>query len=148
VKYDDASWHFGGSFPEGSPDEFGGTHIALFIKWCFVRGWAGELHLEEWPDDVAKVVSGQMTATEFLFKNCDGKFTDEDLSEDGNRFAAVYYGENGPYLDDYTNGFGDLMYLRPEVDHDFSKFTEMVDRRLSRSGLVQSTKAKPWWKVF
>jgi len=44
MKYDDASWHYGGDFPIGSPEEYGGTHIALFMKWCFVKGWAGDIH--------------------------------------------------------------------------------------------------------
>lgn len=39
MKYDDATWHSGGEFPPESPAEFGGTHIALFLRWCFVKGW-------------------------------------------------------------------------------------------------------------
>jgi hypothetical protein len=39
MKYDDASWHHGGDFPAGQPQEHGGTHIALFLRWCFVKGW-------------------------------------------------------------------------------------------------------------
>jgi hypothetical protein len=47
-----------------------------------------------------------MTGREFLFKACDGKLTDEDLSEEGNAFTADYYqrpsGElYGPFLTDY-----------------------------------------------
>jgi len=44
MKYDDASWHYGGDFSIGSPEEYGGTYIALFMKWCFVKGWAGDIH--------------------------------------------------------------------------------------------------------
>jgi len=33
-----------GDFSIGSPEEYGGTHIALFMKWCFVKGWAGNIH--------------------------------------------------------------------------------------------------------
>jgi hypothetical protein len=58
VKYDDASWHSGGEFPEGSPDEYGGTHIALFLRWCFIKGWAGEIHQEEEPEDTQRVIEG------------------------------------------------------------------------------------------
>ena len=75
MKYDDASWHYGGNFPKDQPQENGGTHVALFLKWCFIKGWAGELHTEEGPEAVASVVSSELPATEFLFKYCDGKFT-------------------------------------------------------------------------
>ena len=70
-----------------------------------------------------------MTGTEFLFRNCDGKFTDEDLNAEGNTFISAYFGNNGPYLDDYGNHFGDLLYLASEKEHDYSRFSDIVDRR-------------------
>ncbi len=135
MKYDDASWHYGGEFPEDSPDEYGGTHIALFLRWCFLRGWAGKLHLDEEPEDTQRVIEGSMSTTDFFFKYCDGKFTDEDLNSEGNRFAEQYYGEKGLYLEDYATHFGDLIYLTPEEEHDFSKFSSMLESRI-KSGIL------------
>lgn len=137
MKYDDASWHSGGNFPKHQPEENGGTHIALFLKWCFIKGWAGELHLEEVPEAVAAVVSGELPATEFLFKYCDGKFTDEDLNEKGNAFAMQYYGDEGLYLDDYAVAFGDLMYVASEGAHDFAKFSSIVEARFNGGPLTK-----------
>lgn len=137
MKYDDASWHFGGDFPEDKPIEFGGTHIALFLKWCFVKGWAGELHTDEEPEDTQRVIDGRMSATDFLFQYCDGKFTDEDLNPEGNEFAAEYYGDNGLYLEDYAEHFGGLMYLEPEEDHDFSMFSKMIENRIASGKLTK-----------
>jgi hypothetical protein len=150
VKYDDASWHYGGDFPTNSPIEFGGTHIGLFIKWCFLKGWAGELHIEEFSEDVEKVVVGKMSGTEYLFKNCDGKFTDKDLNAQGNQFAQSYYGEDGLYLQDYADHFGDLMYEAPDDAHDFNLFSSILNGRL-KSGVLtisQADSAKPWWKIW
>lgn len=129
MKYDDASWHYGGNFPKGSPQEYGGTHIALLLKWCFVKGWAGEVHMQENPEDVERVRTGQKSATEFFFQWCDGKFTDEDLTKEGNAFLHSYYGENDKYTGDYARAFGNLMYVAPESDHDFSKFSRMIESR-------------------
>jgi hypothetical protein len=145
MKYDDASWHNGGDFPKDSPPEYGGTHIALLLKWCLLRGWAGDLHLKESSEDLQRLLHGDMTATDFLFRNCDGKFTNEDLNEEGNSFVVVYYGNDGPYLGDYAEAFGDLMYVVGEKEHDFRKFTQMVDRRYNAH--VGGTK-KPWWKLW
>jgi hypothetical protein len=145
MKYDDASWHSGGNFPKDSPPEYGGTHIALLLKWCFLKGWAGELHVKESAADLEKLLRDEMPATEFLFKNCDGKFTDEDLSGEGNAFVAIYYGSDGPYLADYAEAFGDLMYVASEDEHDFKRFTQMVDRRYNAH--TGGTK-KPWWKPW
>lgn len=114
------------------------------MKYCFLRGWAGSLHLHEEPEAVQAVVSGAMDATDFLFKYCDGKFTDEDLSAEGNQFAAEYYGDDGAYLGDYAEHFGDHMYVSPESKHDFAKFKEMIERHIRANGDVHS----PWWKFW
>jgi len=138
MKYDDASWHYDGNFPAGQPQEHGGTHIALFLKWCFIKGWAGELHSEEAPETVAQVISGELSATEFLFNYCDGQITDEDLSDEGNLIAQQYYGDDGLYLQDYSDHFGDLMYVAPEAEHDFAKFCAILDARVESGVLVKA----------
>lgn len=137
MKYDDASWHYGGNFPEGQPEEYGGTHIALFLKWCFVKGWAGSLHTESEPEAVAAVIRGELSSTEFFFEYCDGKFTDEDLTDEGNEFAVQYYGDEGLYLDDYAEHFGELMYVAPESVHDFEAYSEMLDARWRSKSLMK-----------
>jgi len=150
MKYDDASWHYGGEFPEKSPQMFGATHIALFMKWCFYKGWVGEIHIEEEPEDTRRVVDGKLSATEFFIKYCDEKLTDEDFSKEGNIFAQQYYGDTGLYLEDYAENFGELMYLAPEKDHDYKLFSSMLDARFN-SGILtteQASKIKPWWKLW
>ena len=131
----------GRRFPSKVSPEYGGTHIALFLKWCFIKGWAGELHLEEWPVDVTRVIDGSMTATEFLFANCDGKLTDEDFNDEGNAFASQYFGEDGCYLGDYADKFGDLMYEKPESAHDFNQFAAMMEARF-KSGILTNAQEK------
>jgi len=149
MKFDDASWHYGGNFPTHSPQEYGGTHIALFLKWCFIQGWAGRLHLEEEPEETQKVIDGTLSATKFFFDYCDGKLTNEDFSEEGNAFAEKYYGDKGLYLSDYAECFKDLMYVAPESAHDFNKFSAMIDSRM-KSGILTADpqKEKPWWKFW
>lgn len=108
MKYDDASWHYGAdSFPKGQPDEHGATHIGLFLRWCFVKGWAGDLHLRDEPEEVGKVISGHLSGTEFLMRYCGEKLTHHDFSAEGNTFAERYYGDNGLYLSDYATHFGE-----------------------------------------
>ena len=137
MKYDDASWHNGGEgFPDDSPEEFGGTHIALFLKWCFTKGWAGALHKEETPEELQNVIDGNMLATEYFFKNCDGKLTDEDFDDAGNAFAIKYYGDRGLYLNDYAQHFDHLMYCAPESAHDFEKFSSILEERF-KSGILE-----------
>ena len=157
MKYDDASWHSGGEFPPDSPAELGGTHIALMLKWCFLKGWAGELHQEDSPHDLERLSRSEMSATEYLFTWCDGKFTDEDLNAEGNAFMRHYY--NGLYGKDFERHFGP-MYVLPESAHDFGKFSAMVEARYNAfaanppapamaagGGKIHPGK-RPWWKLW
>jgi len=145
LKYDDAKWHYGGDFPKESPQAYGGTHVALFLRWCFLRGWAGDLHVAENPDDVDRMKRGELSATDFLFKWCDGKFTNEDLNSEGNAFAANYYGSDKTYLNDYAKAFPNKMYLADERSHDFSRFSAMVQSRYA--AYIKSTR-RPWWMLW
>ena len=129
MKYDDSTWHSGGKFPEDSPVEYGGTHIALFLKWCFKKGWVGEHHLEHHADQVNQVVNDELTATDFLFKYCDGKFSDIDLSNEGNDFAKEDYGSNGLYFSEIGYYFEHLLYHKGEESYDFEVFSKILDVR-------------------
>jgi hypothetical protein len=146
MKYDDASWHFGGNFPKDSPPEYGGTHIAILLKWCFVKGWAGELHLEENIEDVNAVINGTKSATDFFFQWCDGKFTDEDLTDEGNAFIGPYYDKT--YLSDYADLFADLMFVAPESKHEQEKLSELLEKRYKKFTNSEPAQNKPWWKLW
>ena len=156
MKYDDASWHSGNDFPDESPQEYSGTHIALFMKWCFVREMAGEIHLVEEPEATSDVILGNLSATEFFFKYCDGKLTDEDFNNAGNEFASRYYGDDGLYLSDYTDCFEELMFEAPESKHDFDVLAQVIEKRFISGVATESelqkfnekNSKKPWWKLW
>src|SRR3978361_1838880 len=91
AKYDDASWHYLGSYPKGLPQENAATHIGMFLTWCINNKFVSDDLLEDSREDIEKVKARQLTGAEFLWHNCDGKFTDEDLDQIGNGFAKDYY---------------------------------------------------------
>jgi hypothetical protein len=135
LKYDDASWHYGGNFPADLPDEAGATHIAMFVAWALLSGLGGELHEGmAWPLKTRSVTPGR-----FFRDACDGQLTDEDLSEDGNAFAAVYYlttADKPATAIDYFADYQDcLMDKVASVYHiadswaNFDKLRPVLDRR-------------------
>ncbi|HST59837.1 MAG TPA: hypothetical protein VLK84_14130 [Longimicrobium sp.] len=159
MKYDDASWHSGGDFPADSPEELGGTHIALILKWCFIKGWAGEVHREDSADDLDRMLRGELSATDYFFMWCDGKFTDEDLNAEGNAFMRACY---HACVSDYEREFAREMYVVDEAAHDFNRFSEMMETRYRSSTAsppaateavrpdkgARSDGKGPWWKVW
>ena len=104
--YDRADWHYGGEgFPEGAPEEKGGTHIGMFLAWCIINHLEGDFHKVESKESLEAVREREMTGTDFLFRECDQKFWEEDLSEEGNEFAKHYY-ESNAYFTDYDYALG------------------------------------------
>ena len=110
MKYDDASWHAGGNFPDDLPPEAGVTHIGLFASWCMLNGLSGDLHLVEFSDDLQRLRQRQVTPGTWFAAVCDGKFVDEDLNNEGNGFAEYYYGDTEPnYFSDLESAIGDRL---------------------------------------
>ena len=131
MKYDDASWHYGGDFPKDLPAEAGATHIGMFLAWAILRDMVGELHQDDCADSLEAVRSRKMTGAAFLIQECDEKFTDEDLSDLGNAFAGVYY--EADYIDDYCAVFSeaDTAYHVGDTWANFDRIAPVLDRRLA-----------------
>ncbi|MDO5105546.1 hypothetical protein [Capnocytophaga sp.] len=110
MKYDDASWHYGGDFPADLPNENGATHIGMFLAWCIENDLISDWLQEEAEEEIQQVKEGKLSGVDFLISVCDEKLLDDDLSEIGNAFAQDYYendtdfGEKfGSYMGDYIN---------------------------------------------
>ena len=55
--------------------------------------------IEDFPDDVPKLSGRRATPGAFFLEACDGKFTDEDLNDEGNAFAQDYFDfKKGRYI--------------------------------------------------
>lgn len=109
MSYDKVEWH---SHREGFPDnarpEQGGTHIGMFLTWIIENDLIGELYKELSPESIDKVRNREITGRDFLIEECDGKFYDDVLNDEGNEFTVSYYDvENSTYFDDYVNVFDD-----------------------------------------
>ncbi len=111
-KYDDASWHYEGDYPEDLSQKNGATHIGMFLTWCIDNDLISEELLEDTDKETQQVRNRKMTGADFLIKCCDEKLLDEDLNERGNEFAKDYYdndtafgGKYSSYIDDYAQTF-------------------------------------------
>lgn len=118
TKYDDASWHYGGDYPDDLPQENAATHIGMFVAWCIENDFMSEENIEENEEDIQKVKAHKMTGAEFLMKNFDGKFCDSDLSDSGMEFANNYYDFEGKSKFAQTVGyyFGDYAEALDSLD--------------------------------
>lgn len=136
MKYDDASWHYGGDFPEYLPDEAGATHTGMFVAWALLSGLAGRIHVEDFPQDLEALRSRTVTPGRFFFEYCDGKFVDENLNPQGNAFAAAYFDfAKGSYLADYETVLGSELpsiYHVPDTWQSFERLKPTLDARFAQ----------------
>lgn len=107
AKYDDASWHYGGDYPEDLPEKNGATHIGMFLTWCIDNDLLSEEQIEDSENEIESVRNREITGAEFLIDICDEKFTDYDLNDIGNEFATDYYEDGTKFSKKYKNYFGD-----------------------------------------
>ncbi|PYJ08811.1 MAG: hypothetical protein DME25_00470 [Verrucomicrobia bacterium] len=133
MKYDDASWHYGGDFPKELPPEAGATHIAMFVSWCVLNGLGGEMHFEEPAPLLPKLRERSITPGDYFIKACDEKFVDEDLTDEGNAFATAYYDlEKGDYIRDYERILGQgaaSLYHVEDTWQNFDKLAPVIHER-------------------
>lgn len=111
MKYDDASWHYAGNYPKNLPKENAATHIGMFLTWMIDNDMVSQMLLDDFSADLIKVKEGHLTGAEFLMNNCDEKFTDEDLNDEGNAFARDYYEQNTQFSKVCSNYFIDYWRL-------------------------------------
>jgi len=145
VKYDDWSWHAGGDFPADLPHEAGGTHIGMFVAWALLHGLAGDIHVIEFPEPLARLRERKVTPGQFFLDACDGKFTDEDLSELGNRFAEHYYENDdrpGTYFTDYAAAVGTeppSIYHVADSWETYERLAPVIEQRFTEWQATQET---------
>jgi len=123
VKYDDASWHSDGNFPTDLSNDNGGTHIGFFLTWALLSGLGGEFHELELAAEFARLKSRKDTPRKYLYNCCDGKITDEDLNETGNRFTTHYY--ESQYFEDYASVFGSEYPTLYHVEDEWQNFDQL-----------------------
>ena len=132
---DKIDWHSGGNFPEDLPPENGGTHIGMYLAWIINNDLIGEMHIEDSMESIKAVKNRKMTGRDFLIEQCDAKFWDEDLNEEGLEFTKYYYSdEEGmkQYIDDYeellAKGLETTYHVEDSWDN-YDRLRERIDER-------------------
>ncbi|MDH6252936.1 hypothetical protein M2347_002663 [Chryseobacterium sp. H1D6B] len=126
AKYDDASWHYGGEFPEDLPVESGATHIGMFLTWCINNNLLSEELIEDSEKEIGSVKNRDMTGAEFLIDQCDEKFTEYDLNEQANGFAKDYYTDDTDFAkkhNSFANDYSETFDRKAEEnDFEYASF--------------------------
>jgi len=87
----------------------------------------------DFPNDMSKLQKRLVTPGAFFYAACDGKFTDEDLSKEGNRYVGDYFEfDKGQYIKDYETVLGaDVpdLYQIEDTWANFDRLKPLLDQR-------------------
>ncbi|MDQ1163019.1 hypothetical protein QE422_003387 [Chryseobacterium sp. SORGH_AS 447] len=129
--YDNASWHYGGDFPEELPEKNGATHTGMFLNWCISNHLISKEFEEDAEDGIEKIKRREITGAELVMDFMDGKFSEYDLNDMGNAFAQDYYKDEtdfgnrfSSFADDYVNLFD---AKAEENDYEYETFYHIED---------------------
>ncbi|HEX7870471.1 MAG TPA: hypothetical protein VF455_10215 [Chryseobacterium sp.] len=131
TKYDDASWHYGGDFPEGIPEKNSATHMGMFLNWCINNDLVSEEFKEDAEEEIEKLKRREITGAEFIIESMDGKFSEYDLNDLGNAFAKDYYVDETDFADKFSSFATDYINIfdsvAEESDFEYETFYHIED---------------------
>nr|WP_294858889.1 hypothetical protein [uncultured Fluviicola sp.] len=145
---DRADWHYGGDFPKNLPKKNGGTHIGMYMNWMIDANLIRETFLEEVPEGIEHVKSGEITGRDFLFDYCDEKFLEDFLTEDGFEFTKRYY-KRGIYTSDYQELLGSnysSLYEIPDTLENYQRIAAKISTEFEKWKKKSQKKSWQFWK--
>jgi len=124
---DRIDWHIesvNGDIPEDEQWERAGAHIGYFLEWAYKKGFAPTDPETHAVDEYQKVVNSEINGIEFLIQNCDTKFWEQDLNEQGQKFASFAY---KTYITNLETILGHEPYIEKYNQQDFENVSKYLD---------------------
>jgi len=131
TKYDDASWHYGGDFPEELPEKNSATHTGMFLNWCITNNLHSDEMKEDCENEIESLKKREMTGADFVIDALDGKFSEYDLNDMGNAFAKDYYVDETDFADKFSSFATDYINIfdsaAEDSDFEYETFYHIED---------------------
>ena len=125
---DRIDWHWDAITDDISEDEHwekAGAHIGYFIEWAYKKGFAPNNSETHDVDEYQEVVNSEKNGIQFLIENCDTKFWEEDLNEQGQKFTSFAY---DTYMHNLETVLGHKPYTEKYNQQDLQNVSEYLDK--------------------
>jgi hypothetical protein len=104
MSYDRANFDYS-TEADPLPKGHAATHIGMFLAWAVLNDLESDSHRQHSAEALARLRRREITGRQFFDAACNERFSERDLSEEGNAFARYYYtdeaGQRGAYFADY-----------------------------------------------
>jgi len=112
-----------------------------------LNGMAGSIHIEDFPNSLTPLKYRSENPGQWFLGACDGKFTDEDLNEDGNAFAKFYYPDSYPCDLESMFKSCETLYHVPDTWGTYDVVAPIIDKHY-HAWLETRNPSKSWWKFW
>lgn len=144
--YDKAQYHLGEVRRAGLPDTQAYVHTAFYLRWIIENKLYSNDFREESEGDLERFERREITALD-LYREWDGVFVDDMLSDDGNAFSRYYFDlEKADYIKDYSSI---LARGLPSIFHiefngmNYAKLKPRINRIYKKWQRIG-----PWWRLW
>jgi hypothetical protein len=152
MSYDRADFDYS-TETEPLPKGHAATHIGMFLGWAALNGLESDYHRERSAELLSKLRRREITGRQFFEAACNERFSERDLSEEGNAFAQYYYadeaGERGAYFADYrrvlASSLPSFWHVTDSWDN-YDKIAAVIARRYE--GWKNPSRRKRWWQFW
>jgi hypothetical protein len=134
------------------PKGHAATHIGMFLAWAAANGLENEFHRQRSAALLERLRRREITGRQFFEGACGEKFSEKDLSPEGNAFAESYYktpaGERGVYFDDYKKvlaaGLPSFWHVADTWAH-YDQIAPVISKRFAE---WKHPPRKHWWQFW
>jgi hypothetical protein len=152
MSYDRADYDYS-TEAEPLPKGHAATHIGMFLAWAVQHGLESDFHREHSADLLARLRRREITGRQFFEAACRERFSERDLSEEGNAFAQYYYvdeaGQRGAFFADYkrvlATGLPSFWHVADTWDN-HEKIAAVISRRYG--DWKNPPHQKRWWQFW
>ena len=152
MSYDRADFDYS-TEAEPLPKGHAATHIGMFLAWAVLNELESEFHRERSAELLGRLRRREITGRQFFEAACSERFSERDLSAEGNAFAQFYYmddaGQRGPYFADYKRvlaaGLPSFWHVADTWDN-YEKVAAVISRRYEE--WKSPPRKKRWWQFW
>lgn len=105
--------------------ERAGAHIGYYLEWAYKKGFAPSNPETHDVAEYQKVANSEVNGIQFLIENCDTKFWDVDLNEEGQKFTFLAY---NTYLRNLEMILGHKPYTEKYNQQDLQNVSKYLDK--------------------
>jgi hypothetical protein len=152
MSYDRANFDYS-TETDPLPKGHAATHIGMFLAWAVLNGLESDFHRQHSAEALAQLRRREITGRQFFDALCNERFSEQDLSEEGNAFAQYYYtdeaGQRGAYFADYKRvlaaGLPSFWHVADNWDN-YEKLAPVIAR--SYEEWKHPSRRKRWWQFW